>query len=457
MRYVFGLRSAGHQRCRVGLLLLVLVVSFAVLGCDSRQPAPSAPPVREVAVVTITPEPVSLSTELPGRIAPMRIAEIRPQASGLLLKRHFEEGADVRAGQLLYEIDPRPFEAAVEQAEAALGAAEQNAERARAALAVSLANVERQKATLKLAQQNLERFEASFQERAVSATQRDEAVTTAQVAEATLRAFEAQVQSDRTNIAAAEVAIVQARAALRAAEISLAYTRISAPIAGRIGRSYSTEGAMLTAYQPGAMATIQQLDPIYVDVVQSTAEILSLRERLEKGVLHPDEDLQRKVKLQLENGLLYPHEGTFQFRDVSVDPTAGTIVLRMVFPNPDRVLLPGMFVRAVVQEGVNPRAILVPQQAVMRDVRGEPYVLVLGAEQTAEVRALTVERALGDKWLASTGLESGDQVIVEGLQFVRPGMKVQAAPWGEGPPGANRNRTTTTEPEPEPGNLANAD
>ncbi len=342
-----------------------------------------------------------------------------------------------RAGQLLYQIDSRPFEASVGQAKAALGAAEKNVERARAGLAASQANVERQKATLQLARQNRQRFEASFQERAVSATQRDEALTSEQVAGATLRAYEAQVESDRTSIAAAEAAIEQARAALQSAEINLTYTRITAPITGRIGRSYSTEGAMLTAYQPGVMATIQQLDPVYVDVVQSTAELLRLRERLEKGFLHSDENLQRKVELNLENGFVYPHEGTFQFRDVSVDPTAGTVVLRMVFPNPDRVLLPGMFVHAVVQEGVNPQAVLVPQQAVLRDLKGAPYVLVLDDQETAQVRSLTLERTLGDRWLVSAGLKPGDRVIVEGLQFVRPGMKVEAVPWNEVQPSEN--------------------
>ncbi|UCF38893.1 MAG: efflux RND transporter periplasmic adaptor subunit [Acidobacteriota bacterium] len=386
-----------------------------------------------MAFVTVETQSVSLTTELPGRIAPMRIAEIRPQASGLLLKRHFVEGADVRTGQLLYEIDSRPFEAAVEQANAALDFAQKNAERTQAALTQSLANVERQKATLKLAQQLRQRVEASYQERAVSAIQLDEAVTSEQVAAASLTALNAQIESDRRTIAAAEAAIRQAEAALRATEVNLTYTRIDAPITGRIGRSYSTEGAMLTAYQPNAMATIQQLDPIYVDVVQSTAELLRLRDRLEKGLLHSDENLQRKVRLHLENSLLYPHEGTFQFRDVSVDPTAGTVVLRMVFPNPDRLLLPGMFVRAIVQEGVNPQAVLVPQQAVLRDLKGAPYVLVLDDDETAQVRNLTTERTIGDTWLVSEGLEPGNRVIVEGLQFVRHGMKVQAVPWQSSP------------------------
>jgi len=387
----------------------------------------------------------------------MRIAEIRPQASGLLLKRNFEEGSDVKAGQLLYLIDPRPYEAAVGQAKAAMGAAQKNADRARAALTASLANVERQKATLELARQNLQRIEASYQEHAVSASQRDEAVASEQVAVATLRAFEAQVESDRTAIAAAEAAIEQTKAALQSAEINLTYTRINAPISGRIGRSYSTEGAMLTAYQPTAMATVQQLDPVYVDVVQSTAELLRLRERLEKGVLHPDESMQRRVRVRLENDHVYPHEGTFQFRDVTVDPTAGTVVLRMVVPNPDRILLPGMFVRAEVQEGVNPRAILVPQPAVLRDMKGEPYVMVVDNQQTAGVRPLVVERTLGDKWLVSSGLSEGDQVVVEGLQFVRPGVKVKAVPWQPAPPAEGQGSTGASQPGSESHNAAKAD
>ncbi|MFZ0428478.1 MAG: efflux RND transporter periplasmic adaptor subunit [Acidobacteriota bacterium] len=457
MWYSFRLLSAIRPWHTAGLLLLMVTVSLITAACSSQQMVQTAPPAPQVAVLTMTTEPVSLTTELPGRIAPMRIAEIRPQASGLLLKRHFEEGADVRAGQLLYEIDSRPFEAAAAQAKAGLGAAEKNADRFRAALVASQANVERQKATLQLARQNRKRVEASFQEHAVSATQRDEAVASVQVAEATLRAFEAQVESDRTAIAAAEAAIEQARAALQASEINLDYTRITAPITGRIGRSYSTEGAMLTAYQPGIMSTIQQLDPIYVDVVQSTAELLRLRERLEKGFLHPDENLQRKVQLHLEDGLLYPHDGTFQFRDVSVDPTAGTVVLRMVFPNPDRVLLPGMFVRAVVQEGVNPQAVLVPQQAVLRDLKGGPYVLVLDDQQTAQMRGLTAERTIGDRWLISAGLAAGDQVIVEGLQYVRPGMKVRAVPWQEGQPAAKTNRPADTQSGSETATSAKAD
>ncbi len=458
MWYSFRLRRAESLRFKAGLLLSALAVGLVTPACDSKADQPSGPPpAREVAVVTIAPQPLSLTTELPGRVASVRVAEIRPQVSGLLLKRHFQEGADVGSGQLLYQIDPRPFEAALEQAKAALLAAEKNAERARAALAASLANVERQKATLELARQNRQRVEAAFQERAVSATQRDEAVTSEQVAEETLRAFEAQVESDRRAIAAAEAAIEQARAALQSAEINLAYTRITAPISGRIGRSYATEGAMLTAYQPNAMATVQQLDPIYVDVVQSTTELLMLRERLEKGILHADEDLQRKVKLTLEEGTPYPHEGTFQFRDVSVDPTTGSVVLRMVFPNPERLLLPGMYVRAIVQEGVNPRAILVPQQAVQRDMQGRPFVMVVDSQETAQTRLLSVDRAIGSTWLVTQGLEPGERVIVEGLQFARPGTPVRPVPWEESGADGRSGQTAPAQPSSETRNPHTAD
>lgn len=448
MRYWRSRRKFRVLRLAVGPGILILQTLAS--SCSGPPPAPPAPQEREVAVVTISGRPVALSVELPGRTAPVRVAEIRPQVSGLLLKRHFEEGSDVRAGQLLYQIDPRPFEAVVEQARAALLASEKNADRARATLAVSRASVERQRATLQLAQDNRRRFEASYQERAVSASQRDEAVTSVQVAEATLRASEAQAESDLRAIAAAEAAIEQAKAALQGAEINLAYTRITAPISGRIGRSYATEGAMLTAYQPGALAIIQQLDPIYLDVVQSTAELLRLRERLESGVLHPDRNLQRKARLYLENGTLYPWEGAFQFRDVSVDPTTGTVILRMVFPNPDRVLLPEMFARATLQEGTNPQAILVPQQAVRRDVKGQAYVLVVDDQETIQTRTLSLDRSIQDQWLVAAGLSIGDRVVVEGLQYVQPGMRVRTVPFQPAPAPGAQSGTPVAEPSQEP-------
>ncbi|MBW1723729.1 MAG: efflux RND transporter periplasmic adaptor subunit [Deltaproteobacteria bacterium] len=318
----------------IGLVFILL--SFS--GC---KPEPQgAPPARvpQVGYVTVRPERVILTTQLPGRTSPFRIAEVRPQVSGLILKRLFKEGSDVKAGELLYQIDPAPFEAALEQATAALEAARKNADRARAALAASIANVKRQKATLALARLNRERFEEAYKGRAVSATERDRAVTEAEVAEATLRAYEAQVESNRKAISAAEAAIAQAKAAVRSARINLGYTRITAPISGRIGKSNVTEGAIVTAYQPTPLATIQQLDPIYVDVPQATTELLRLKRRLEKGALRDNGAEEKKVRLIMEDGTLYPLQGTLEFRDVSVDPTTGSVILRMVFPNPKGAL-----------------------------------------------------------------------------------------------------------------------
>ena len=246
-------------------------------------------------MVTVKPQPVVLTTELPGRTSAYLVAEIRPQVNGLIQKRLFTEGSDVKAGQVLYQIDPAPFQAALDNAAANLAAVQKTADRARAALAASIAGVTRQQATLELARTNRERFEEVFKDKAVSASQRDQAVTEAEVAEATLRAAEAQVESDRKAVAAAEAAIKQAEAALETARINLGYTRVTAPISGRIGRSNVTDGAIVTAYQPVALATIQQLDPIYVDVPQSTTELLRLKRRLEDGRLNRDGTNQRKV------------------------------------------------------------------------------------------------------------------------------------------------------------------
>ena len=396
-------------------------------GCERRH-EPPPPPVPEVATVTVQPQQVVLTTELPGRTSAYLVAEIRPQVSGLIQKRLFTEGSDVKAGQVLYQIDPAPFQAALDNAAANLAAMQKNADRARAALEASIAGVTRQRATLELARTNRERFEEAFKDRAVSASQRDQAVTEAEVAEATLQAAEAQVESDRKAIAAAEAAIQQAEAALETARINLGYTKITAPISGRIGRSSVTEGALVTAYQPMALATIQQLDPIYVDVPQSTTELLRLKRRLEDGRLNQDGTNQNKVSLILEDGTAYPLEGTLQFRDVTVDPTTGSVILRIVFPNPNGVLLPGMFVRAVVKEGVNEQAILIPQQAVSRDPKGNPIALIVDAEGKVQQRMLTLDRAIGDQWLVSSGLAPGDRVIVEGMQKVRPGAAVKEVP-----------------------------
>jgi membrane fusion protein (multidrug efflux system) len=416
-------------------------------GCESKNATSGALRDRtpEVAVVTVHPQRVVLTTELPGRTSSFLVAEIRPQVNGLIQKRLFTEGSDVEAGQVLYEIDPAPFRAEVNKASANLVATQKAADRARAALVASIAGVTRQRATLKLARTNRKRFVEAFKEGAVSTSQRDQAATEAEVAESALQAAKAQVESDRKAIAAAEAAIEQAKASLEAARINFAYTQITAPISGRIGKSSVTDGAIVTAYQPMALATIQQMDPIYVDVPQSTTELLRLKRSFKDGRLNHEGSDQKQVNLLLEDGTVYPLKGTLQFRDVTVDPTTGSVTLRVVVPNPEGVLLPGMFVRAVVKEGVNEHAILIPQQAVSRDPKGNPLVLIVDADGKVQQRMLKLDRAMGDKWLVSAGLQEGDRVIVEGMQKVRPGAPVKAVPFNAlGKKGPESERTART-------------
>ena len=414
----------------LGVLAGILILG----GCGQQTPTGGSPQggPPEVAVVTIQPKRLVITTELAGRTSANLVAEVRPQVGGIIQKRLFAEGADVKAGQVLFRIDEAPFQAAYDNAAANLVAMRKAADRARAVLGASLAGVTRQQATLDFARTNRERFEELSKDGAVSASERDQAVTGADVAEATILAAEAQVESDRAAVAAAEAVIDQAEAALETYRINLGYTRVTAPISGRIGRSNVTEGALVTAHQPAALATIQQLDPMYVDVPQSTTELLRLRGRLEDGRLGHNGQVRNKVRLLLEDDNRYPWEGELQFRDVTVDPTTGSVILRVVFPNPKGVLLPGMFVRAIVEEGVNPKAILVPQQAISRDPKGNPAALIVDAEGKVGQRMLTLDRAIGDAWLVSSGLAPGDRVIVEGMQKVRPGAPVKVVPFEGG-------------------------
>jgi membrane fusion protein (multidrug efflux system) len=419
------------ERIRLFTMIAVPAAAMMFSGCGDQKATGRAPHgfTPEVSVVTVQPSRVVLTTELPGRTSPYMVAEIRPQVSGLIQKRQFQEGADVKAGGSLYLIDPAPYKAALDNAAANLDAMKKNTERAQAALGASIANVARQRATLELARTNRSRYEDLLKDRAVSTGQRDQAFTEAEVAEAAMKAAEAQVESDRKAIGAAEAAIKQAEAAMQTARINLDYTKITAPISGRIGRSSVTMGAIVTAYQPLALATIQQLDPIYVDVPQSTTELLRLQRRLEEGRISRNGVDLNTVRLMLENGALYPLEGTLQFRDVSVDPSTGSVILRTVFPNPNGILLPGMFVRIVVKEGLNDQAILIPQQAVSRDPKGNPTALIVDAEDTVRQRMLTLDRAIGDQWFVIEGLAPGDRVIAEGMQKVRPGAVVKAVPF----------------------------
>jgi membrane fusion protein (multidrug efflux system) len=363
-------------------VLMALVCGLSMTACNRQVQAPPAS-VPEVATVTVARQQVLLTTELPGRTSPYLIAEIRPQVNGLIQKRLFTEGSDVKAGQELYQIDPAPFQAALDNAKAALGRAEAN---------------------LPALQLRADRYKEALADKAVSRQDLDDASAAVN-----------QVQAD----------IQYYRAMVETARINLNYAHVVSPIPGRIGTSTVTDGAIVTAYQPTALATIQQLDPIYVDVPQSTAELLRLQRRLEEGRLTPDGTNANKVQLLLGDGTTYPLDGTFQFRDVSVDPSTASVILRMVFPNPNGVLLPGMFVRAVVKEGVSAQAILVPQQAVSRDSKGNPVALIVGASGKVEQRMLSLDRAIGDQWLVSSGLATGDRVIAEGMQRVRPGAAVK--------------------------------
>lgn len=414
------------------LMATALLIGLLTISCDRRQQSPPPPSVPEVATVTIQPQEIMLSTELPGRTSTYRIAESRPQVSGLIQKRLFTEGSYVKAGQALYQIDSAQFQAALDSARATYVATQKAADRARAALDASTADVDRLQVILELARTNRQRYEESFEEKIVSAIQLDQAVAEVKITESSLRAAKAQIESNHGAIAAAEAAIQQAEAAIKIAHINLGYCRVTSPISGRIGKSNVTEGAIVTAYQPVPLTTIQQLNPIYVNVPQATTELLRLESRLKDGRLDHDGTNQKKVKLILEDGTVYPLEGELQFRDVTVDPTTGSVTLRVIFPNPEGVLLPGMFVRTFIKEGVNRAAILIPQQAVSRDRKGNPIALIADDEDKVSQRMLTLDRATGDKWLVSAGLAEGDRVIVEGMHRVRPGSAVKVVPFQEG-------------------------
>lgn len=378
----------------------LLAAGMIVTGCGKKSngtPPPSGPP--EVGVVTVQPQRVELTTELPGRTSPHLIAEVRPQVSGIVQNRLFTEGSDVKAGQVLYQIDPSTYQAAFASARAAQSRAEANFIPARL---------------------KEERFRDLVKIKAVSQQDYDDAT-------AALKQAEADVAS--------------AKAAVETARINLAYTKVTAPISGRIGRSTVTDGALVTASQAAPLATIQQLSSMYVDVTQSSAELLKLKQNLASGLLKNNGAAQARVKLLLEDGSAYPLSGTMKFSEVTVDQSTGSITLRAVFPNPKQTLLPGMFVRAIVEEGVSPQAILVPQRGVSRNPKGEATAMVVGAENKVELRIIKVVRTVGDSWLVSDGLKAGDRVIIEGIQRAKPGTQVKAVPFGAKPEAASGGGT----------------
>lgn len=367
------------------LLAPALLILFGLAGCRGEQAAaPSSDPV-EVGVVTVEPSTITLHRELPGRTTAYRVAEVRARVNGIVQKRLFEEGSDVEQGQVLFEIDPEPYRATLESARAALARAQAGAESARLLA---------------------ERYEDLLQDNAVSRQEYDNAAAAAKAA-------------------VAEVAA--GRAAVRSAEINLGYTRVTSPIAGRIGRAEVTEGAYVQQAQATLMAVVQQLDPIYVDLTQSTTELMRLKRQLEEGALVRSGE-GAKVRLLLEDGSAYAHEGTLQFSDVTVNPSTGSVTIRALVPNPEGRLLPGMFVRAQLEEGTRQDALLIPQIALRRDAQGKASVLVVGADGKLEARPVEAPRAVGNKWLVTEGLAPGERIVVEGLQKVRPGSSVIAVP-----------------------------
>lgn len=359
----------------------------AVIGAAQAADAPAAAqaaPAVEVVVATVKAQDVRIDTQLTGRTTAYNVSDVRPQVNGILQKRLFTEGQEVKAGDPLYQIDPAIYEAQLKSAEASLA-------QARATLTQASADARRSRELVKT--------------NAVS-KQADDA------AQAALKTAQAAVKS-------AEAAVLTAR-------INLDYTKVRSPIDGRVARSEFTEGALLTAYQASKLTTVQQLDPIYVDVTQTADDLMRIRREIAAGVMKTDEAGAAAVDLILSDGTKYGQQGKLTFTDVQVEETTGAVKLRAVFPNPNRELLPGMFVRATLSEGILPGGVIVHMQSVMRDMRGQAYVYVVDAENKVEQRFIKVDRTQGTYWVVSDGLKAGDRVMYEGFQRVRPGAVVNA-------------------------------
>ncbi|MES2707861.1 MAG: efflux RND transporter periplasmic adaptor subunit [Verrucomicrobiota bacterium] len=368
---------------------LTVMAVMLLTGCGKKPAGPPAGqagpagPV-EAGVLTIATETVTFTQDLPGRTSAFRVAEVRARVNGIVLRRLFKEGTDVAEGELLYEIDPAPYQAALDNALGTLARAQANVVTARA---------------------KEQRYKQLVGARAISRQEYDDSVANQRGYEADITAGEAAVQS---------------------AKINLGYTKVTSPVAGRIGISQVTEGAYVQESAATLLATVQQLDRVYVDVTQASSEFLRLKEDLAAGKLKADAAGQAKVRLIREDGRIYPEEGTLSVADVSVNPTTNTVTVRAIFPNPRGELLPGLFVRARLEEGSSPDAILVPQFAVTRNSKGQATALVVGPEGLAEVRVLETARSVGNRWLVTAGLKPGDRVIVDNLQHIRPGASVKA-------------------------------
>jgi len=372
---------------RVVSLAVLAVFALAAGGCDDGKKAsgaPAAPPPPEVSVLTVAPRDVAVTIDLPGRTVAYRVAEVRPQVGGIIQKRLFQEGAEVKAGQQLYQIDPASYQAALASAQADLA---------------------KSRASLKSVEAKAARYAELVRINAVSRQDYDDAVASLDQAKAQILVSEAAVQT---------------------AQINLAYTKVYAPISGRIGRSSITEGALVTASQSTSLATITQLDPIYVDVSQSSSDLIRMRREASRGQQRAVE--AAPVSLLLDGtSQTYEQPGRLQFSEVTVDQTTGAVQIRAMFPNPRHELYPGLFVRARVEQGVREQVLLVPQRALVRNADGTTSVWVVGAESKVAPRPVKVGPAIGEDWLIEDGLASGDVVVIEGLQKIRPGVPVRVA------------------------------
>ncbi|MEO5793700.1 MAG: efflux RND transporter periplasmic adaptor subunit [Rhodoferax sp.] len=368
----------------IAVSAVATVLALAACGQAAQGPsAAAAPAAPQVRYIVVQPQRVALTSELPGRTSPVEVADVRPQITGLVQTRKFVEGSEVKAGELLYQVDPASYRATVDSAQAALAKAQ---------------------ATLVSTKLQASRYKELVAIKAVSQQEADNAAAT-----------ELQGEAD----------VASAKAALQTAKINLDYTRIVAPIGGRIGRSSVTVGALVTANQTAALATVQKLNPMYVDITQSSSALLVLRRAQAQGTLGSG---TAKVTLRLEDGSTYPLDGKLKFTDVTVDQTTGAVTLRAEFPNPHAELLPGMYVRAVLAQAVAEQALLVPQPAVSRDSTGKPVAFVVAADGKLEQRTLVTDRAIGDQWLVTSGLQAGDKLVVEGQQKAKPGAAVDAKP-----------------------------
>lgn len=357
------------------LTVPILAASLILAACD--RPQQHQMPPSSVGFITIKEQPVALMVELPGRTNPYAVSEIRPQVSGIVQRRLFVEGSTVQKGQDLYQIDPAPYRAAYDSALATLASTKVKAER----------------------------YARLLSENAIAPQDADDA----------------------------RAAYLQAKASADAARINLGYTRIASPITGRIGASTVTEGALVTAQQATALTTVSTLDPIYVDVDQSSAELVALKRAIQAGSVNSGGSLTAEVSLKLDDGSLYPLKGRLQFTDVTVDPATGAVKLRAIFPNPQNILLPGLYVRATINQGVDTHGILVPQNAVGHNPKGEPTALVVDDKNFSRLRVLKTGRAVGGNWQVLEGLKPGDRVITEGLVKVMPDMPVSPQPAGQAP------------------------